>query len=110
MQLIKPTAGRASLALVTVFSAEVFGEHPLSHYAKLCPHLLQLGVLLRGVRPEPFMARGHFMYTQHAEGAIIATDYQTWKIVLTWAFKTPETAEVAGNINTLFARLGLSCR
>lgn len=110
MQLLTPTAGNVSLALVTGFSAEIFGHHSLDYYGKHYPQLLSMGVLLETTDPEPFLVRGPFTLARSPAGPIITGTYQCWASVLPALLKDPTTAVVAGQINTVFSRLGLSCR
>lgn len=108
--LILPTAGNVSLALLTGFSADIFGQHSIDYYGKHYPQLLTLGFLLEDTDLEPIVVRGPFMLARCNAGPILTGTYQCWASVLPLLLKDPTTAAVAGKINTILSRMGLSCR
>lgn len=102
-------AGNVEVALVTGFSIEVFGSNDLASLGKKYPQLLTVGFLLHSGDPLPFLAAGPLVFARVPE-PIIAGSYQVWTSILPKLLKEPAAAGVAGQINALFSRMGLSCK
>jgi hypothetical protein len=101
--------GCVKLATITGFSSDVFGTADIATCGKKYPQLLVLGIQIQHMDPETLLSRGPFVLARGPTGMVVAGTYQIWKTVVPELLKEVQTAQLAGNINTLFARLGLSC-
>lgn len=101
--------GCVRLATITGFSPDVFGTADIASCGKKYPQLLVIGIQIHHMDPEVLVSRGPFVLTRCPTGVVVAGTYQIWKIVVPELLKEVSMAQLAGNINTLFARLGLSC-
>jgi len=110
MLTLATAAGNVELATITSFSQHVFSNQSVADCGKKYPQLLVVGILVYQADPETILSRGPFTLTRTPEGVVIAGTYQAWKSVIPGMLQDANTAPLAGSINTLFARLGLSCR